>query len=495
MDITGLGLIIITTIIFSLIGIFYTRKKHFTVEDYITSRNKIPLWPATLSLVASAMGAWILFSPAETAATSGIVALIGYALGSASALFIFIWIGHQIRKLMPNGHALTEYAIHRYGKGMYIFVLLITIFYMGVYLTAELTGIAQAAQMAYGIPLIFTAAIIGLGTLAYTVIGGFEVSVFTDKIQSWFIIPLLAVIFIASLFFVGGIDTVIDKTNAVNPELLNFKSFSGLEFALTLIIAIVGAEIFNQGNWQRVYAANSEKTMKKSFLYAGLIVIPIILFAGIFGIFAVDTQTAEVPSVALFTFLIKAAPTWILIAGIVLAIILVMSTTDTLLNGLVSLFTVDIVRLKPQIHEKKILSIARWITVILACFAILIATKGYSVLYLFLIADLVCAAAAFPTILGLFSKKYSGKSAVISTIIGIVAGLLFFPDQSFTKSVVSYLPFFSNIPFLQGNLFYSFLIASLITIVISPIFLYTDKEFDFSKLNENVKTFDQNKNA
>ena len=475
MDMTGIWIILLTTAVFSAIGIIYSIKKHFTVEDYITSRNKIPLVAATLSLVASSMGAWILFSPAETGATSGIAALIGYALGSAGALFIFIMIGKRLRKIMPDGHALTEYALHRYGKWMYAMILLITIFYMGIYLTAELTGIALAVQMAYGIPLIITASIIGIGTLIYTAIGGFNVSVFTDKIQSWFIIPLLAIIFVASLFFVGGIGKVIEKTNSANPELLNFGSIGGIQFGLTLIIAIIGAEIFNQGNWQRVYAAKTESVMSKAFFYAGLIVIPIILFAGIFGLFAVDTNTVENPSVALFSFLINAAPDWVLITGIVLAVILVMSTTDTLINGLVSLFTVDIIRIKPNVDEKRIMSISRWLTVVIAGISILIATRGYSVLYLFLIADLVCAAAAFPTIYGLFAKKYSGKAAFLSSIIGIVAGAFLFPDPSYST----------------GNLFLSFLIAMITPIVISPIFRLFDKEFYFEKLKEKVVSFER----
>ena len=470
MDTTGLGLILLTTAVFSIIGIIYTRKKHISIEDYLTARNSIKLGVLVATLVASAIGSWILFSPPEVGVRAGIIGLIGYALGSASAVWVFAWLGVRIRKLMPSGHTLTEYVLHRFGAGMYVMVLLIMVFYMGVYLTAELTGIAQAADMVFGIPLIITALIVGVGTLSYTAAGGMRASIFTDWVQYWFMLPLIALVLLASVFFLGGFNASISNAEHLAPQLFGLGYIPGIEYGISLIIAIIGAELFNQGNWQRVYAAKTDKEMGRSFIIAGAIIIPIILAVGVFGLFAVGYGTAENPSVALFAFMLKITPKWILFTAMVLGVILVMSTIDTLLNGLVCLFTVDIVRLMPGLKHTKIMSVARWITVAIALIAVIISMKGYSVLYLFLIADLVCAAAAFPTFYGMYSRKFTGSSAIITTIIGIVAGAFLFPDPSFSR----------------GNLLWSFVIAFIVPAILSPIFALFGRKFDFKRLKQRV---------
>ena len=48
-------------------------------------------------------------------------------------------------------------------------------------------------------------------------------------------------------------------------------------------------------------------------------------------------------------------------------------------------------------------------------------------LYLFLIADLVCAAIMFPVFFGMYEKHFSGTSSLLSCLAGLIAGVLFFP--------------------------------------------------------------------
>ena len=50
-------------------------------------------------------------------------------------------------------------------------------------------------------------------------------------------------------------------------------------------------------------------------------------------------------------------------------------------------------------------------------------------LYLFLVADMVCAAVVFPVFFGLYSKRFGGTAALISSIVGLAVGVLFFPTH------------------------------------------------------------------
>jgi Na+/proline symporter len=428
----GIVLIVLTALAFSAAGVVYARRRRPTLDEFITARNSLGVGAAAATLVASGMGAWILFSPAEAAVVGGVSAMIGYGLGSAGALLIFVAVGVRLRRLVSQGHTLTEYVLGRLGKPMYAVVLLTMVFYMAVYLAAELTGIALAAQMTYGVPLIVTASVIGVGTLAYTATGGLPASVFTDRIQTWLIIPLLSVVFVAAIALTADSRPFATLADTA-PELLSLGNRGGIEYGLTLVIAIIGAELFNQGNWQRVYAAESSRTAARAFLVAGVVVMLIVLAMGVFGLLAVAAGAAETPSVAMFTFLLQALPPWVVVVTMVLAVALVMSSMDSLLNGLASLFAVDVTRITGGEADARALRWARWITVALAAAAIAVATRGLSVLYLFLVADLVCVAAAFPTVYGLYSRRLSGWTAVGATLVGAIAGATQFPPPDFSR--------------------------------------------------------------
>ena len=61
---TSLTLVIIISLIFAILGIYHS-KKFKGINNYLTASRNIGLFSLTTSLVASALGAWILFGPAS----------------------------------------------------------------------------------------------------------------------------------------------------------------------------------------------------------------------------------------------------------------------------------------------------------------------------------------------------------------------------------------------------------------------------------------------
>jgi Na+/proline symporter len=241
--------------------------------------------------------------------------------------------------------------------------------------------------------------------------------------------------------------------------------------------------MFHQGFWQRVYTCRDEASLRRGFAAAGIIVIPVIFLAGLLGIMAVGLDVAKEPSVALFSVVLEVMPTWAIVIVLVLALMLVMSSLDTLLNGIASAATSDLARVKPEVRGVSLLRSTRAITVVLVIPAIVIASQGYSVLYLFLIADLVCAAAVFPVFFGLYSKRIGDVAAFASCGAGLVVGALFFPTPDFTPWL--------DIP--QGGKFVvSFGTAlgasALMSVILSALStrVYAGAEYDFSHLRERV---------
>ena len=470
--------------VFLALGIWYVGRRRISVEDFIVSRGTAGTGLATATLVASALGrvdTLPLLPKREP--DYGISALVGYGLGSAAPLLAFIVLGARMRRLMPEGHSVTEFVWHRFGPVMYYFTIGVVIFYMFIFLSAELTIVAKAVNLIGDTPLVITAIVVGLLTVVYTAYGGMRASLFTDRIQFYIIIPLLIVVIIAAVVAVNGLGDVLDKVSDASPELLSPTHGAGIEFGVTLIIAILAAEMFNQGSWQRVYTMRDEGTLRKGFLIAGIVVLPVIFLTGMFGILAVGMDVVEDPSVAMISFVKEVMPFWSVVALLVLGIVLVMSSMDTMLNGITSTVTLDIARNKPDMAGSSLLRSSRAITVVLILPAIFIASKGYSVLYLFLIADLVCAAAIFPVFYGLYSKHLSGTAALISSIVGLIVGALFFPNPDFGA--------WNSIPG-AGRLVISFGAALGVSGVLSIAFglvariMMPEATFDFSRLREKV---------
>lgn len=433
-----LGATALTLAAVTALGLLYSRGRVDTVEDYVSARNSIGSGAMTATLVASSMGAWILLSPAEAgAAFGGLPAVLGYAAGSAIPLLLLVPVGVRIRRLMPEGHSLTEYALVRFGPRMYAYVLVVSMLYMFVFLAAEMTGIAGALAMLADVPLWQTAALIGGFVLAYTVYGGLVATIVTDTVQTLVILPLLAVGFAGALFALGGTGEVHADIATVNAHLLNPGYAAGVEFGVYVVFAVLGAGMLNQGRWQRIYAAEDDATLRRSLVVAAAMSVPLILLSGLFGVAAAGLGFVDGnASVAFFALVDGAFPEWVALVVVVLAVLLVASSADTMFNAIASLVTADLARLVDA--DARTLSLTgRALTVVVAAGAIAIGSQGYSVLALFLTADLLAAATFVPFLYGLYSSRLTETGALASSLAALAVGVAFFPTL---RGVVAAVP-------------------------------------------------------
>jgi len=160
----------------------------------------------------------------------------------------------------------------------------------------------------------------------------------------------------------------------------------------------------------------------------------------------------------------------ILISLIVLifSLCLTISTVDTLLNSISSILIV---------HSKDFLNfqylkdkdLSNVVLFLLSIFCLIIALYQFSVLYLFLLADLICCASVYVIFKGIYQSKIHKFRSLFLIIAGILLGLLFFPSVDFSKSLLIGIIFDKNIfngIFINSLLFWSFLLS-----FIAPILL------------------------
>ena len=467
---TSLSLVIVISLIFTVLGLYHS-KKFKGINNYLTANRDVGLFSLTTSLVASALGAWILFGPAAAATWGGIGAVIGYALGTAFPMIFLIFLGKKIRTEFPKGSSLIEFMRKKFGKSLFKLILLMTIFYMFIFLCAEVTAVAVLINYISGTELWITALIVLLATLTYTLYGGLRASIFTDNIQM-IVISILLLISISYILSNTGNTFSFEFIEQKNPQLLSSSYVPSYTAGLTFFIAVAATNLFHQGNWQRVYAAKNYQTLKQSLLISFFIIIPIVFFMGFTGMVSFSIDPSQRPDLGFFTLLLKEQTRSLSLLIITLGLALTISTVDTLVNAISSLFVVDGKATFDLNKKTDYLKLSKYFIIILSLISFFIASKGFDILYLFLLADLFCCAFVYTVFYSFYNEDVNERTAYSAIVIGLIGGFLLFPFPDFSKSLLVGVLISKELfsPFiLQSLLFLSFIVATFLPAIILKI--------------------------
>ena len=455
-----------------LVGLFFVglgylnSKKIQNKSNYIIGNKDENTFSLTTSLSASALGAWILFGPASAATWGGIGAVIGYAFGTATPMLLLYNFGPKIRKEFSKGLSLTEFIKKRFGLGVLKISLFLILFYLTIFLIAEVTAIAFLINFVSKTPLWITAGITLIICLLYILKGGFKLSIITDKYQ---FIVIAVLIFISAIIILGKLEInsfELIKQNASN--LVNSKYLPNYTAGLTFFIAVAATNLFHQGNWQRVFAAKNNLILKKSLIYSSIIIFIIVFWMGYSGLISLSLNSNVIPDLAFFDLILNNNYI-ITISLLVLALALTLSTIDTLINAISSIFIVNGSQINKSFSGKSVRNKTNYIIIFICILVFILASKGFSILYLFLLADLFCCSAVVTIFYGFFNKNINYRLSYLSIFSALITGLLFFPSTSFQSSILvgNLLPleFFSPIV-ITNLLFISFAAAIIIQILL-----------------------------
>lgn len=395
--------------------------------DFWYSARRSQGWVSLgLSFFASAMGAWVIFAAPEVGILSGWWGTLGYALASSIPFLVVAKLGPEIHQRFPNGFCLTDWVRQRYGRTLQLYVVLISVFYMWIYLVAELTSIGNLIRDMAGLDPLHSLLPVSVFTMLYTSLAGLPASIWTDRLQG-----VIMVIFIVVTVFAcfSGLEIKEGKWGEVSQW--NDKGFESL---VTLILAILGAELFNMGNWQRVYAAESTVALRKGCAFgAGLVFLTMVLF-GVAGMLA-EAQDLSRPESTLvikalaFFDLLSSQPEGIRCLVFALTVSMVASSVDSLQTGLISVLSSDVLNTKLTPGQSLLAGQAFLITCNVP--AIIFAVEGtkdfelgFNIINLFLIADLLAMSIAMPIFMGL-GNLATQNGAFAGCLSGVLMIMLF----------------------------------------------------------------------
>ena len=118
------------------------------------------------------------------------------------------------------------------------------------------------------------------------------------------------------------------------------------------------------------------------------------------------------------------------------------------------------------------------------------APQGFSVLYVFLVADLLGAAIAVPMLTGLYSTRLPGWVVLLASGAGIVIGALFYPRSDLVSPMILTAPNGEQMPWSFGS---ALVVSSAITagVVLLRRLSAPGGEYDFSRLQSDVRLIDE----
>ena len=254
-----------------------------------------------------------------------------------------------------------------------------------------------------------------------------------------------------------------------SPQLISKDYLPNYTAGLTFFIAVACTNLFHQGNWQRVFSAKNNSILKKSLINSSIIIFIIVFWMGYSGLISFSLNSKVTPDLAFFNLILDEKKSLIVVSVLILALSLTLSTIDTLINAISSLLIVNGSQINKMIKGKKIKEKTNFIILFICSIVFIFASRGYSILYLFLLADLLCCAAVVTIFYGFFNKNINPKLAAYSIILGLIFGLLFFPSQNFETSIlVGNLISIDHFSILirTNLLFISFLISLFVPLII-----------------------------
>ncbi len=446
-----IALVVYVSILF-LIGIFASRRIKSMSDFYVGGKN-IGFWAVAFSARATGESGWLLIGLTGMGALAGVSAY-WVVLGELLGVFVsWFFMAKKFKRRTDRYESITvpDYLESHFKAKTHrlriIAASILSIFVI-IYVSSQLdaTGIAFESLMDINY---YWGVLIGFViVLIYIFIGGFVAVVWSDLFQGllmFFGLVLLPIVVLSSMDYTGGI---IAGLHAIDPSLTSV--WGGNQDVWMNIFTILGFSMIGLGFlgspqvYVRFMSVKSEAEIDKGKWVAIAFTLLTDAAAVTIGLLArlLFTESGQDPEAV---FGVGAADVLnvmtqnflpLLLVAVFVAIVLsaIMSTIDSLLVIASSAIVRDFYQkiFRPDLKDKELTKISRWVTLIMAVIALIIAvimavvSPDRQVFWVIIFGWSGIAAAFCPVIiLSLFWKGYTERGAIASMITGFLCVPLF----------------------------------------------------------------------
>ncbi|NMC57755.1 MAG: sodium:solute symporter family protein [Eubacteriaceae bacterium] len=462
-----IALIIVIIYMFSLLFVSWwstKRQKEGGSNSFLFADQMLNKWLIAVMIAGLAVGGASTIGVAQKAYTGGMSAGWYDAAWAAGALFSGIFLAQKIRN--STFKTVNEMWGRVFGEGFRTLSVIIQFCILLVIVALQI--VAGGAVLTALLPQYFTMPIALIVSAAMflliAVVGGLWAASLSNIINMIVIYVGIILGVIAAIKGFGGLASI----NAALPAGISgdgshwYNLFSGMGYAVVLawFVTMILQASPNATIIQTTIAAKNPKEARSGVILAAIMMIPAGFISAMFGIIAaakfpgLANSALALPSVV--TAAIPPVIAGFLLSGLWAADV---STATGLMVSLGTMGTKDIVvkYFAKNMSDKKQLVLSRWLIVLCAIAAYILATKVTSVLSALMAALTMFAPyAILMTAMFVFPKTVKKSSAWMTFIVG---GIFFILSQFFVKSLA-----------IAHQPIYTVFIVSIVTFILCAVF-------------------------
>lgn len=469
--------IVVAAYILILIGIGFwvsIRQKNSEDGNLFLAGNSLNWTSIGFTMWGTNVGPSMLIASASIGYTTGVVAgnFAWYA-------FIFIFLLAVVfapRYRWAKVQTLPEFMGKRFGdttRSILAWYTIVTILISWLSLTLFAGGIL--IQQMLGIPMWLSIIVLIIIAAFFTIAGGLKAIAYTNVFQMVLLIVVSLALTITGVVEVGGVQALIEKTPEHYWNLLLPSDDANYPWhAILLGYPVMGVWFWctDQSMVQSVLAAKNSKHEQRGANFTAwlkILDVPLFILPGILCfILYPELQNPDQAYMTMVTNMFPEGMTGLVMAVLIAALV---STIDSALNALSTVFTMDVYvkKYKPHATGKQVIKIGRLVTVFGAIIAIFItlainSIKGLNLFDIFQsILGFIAPPMAVVFLFGVLWKKTTTKAAnfilLFGTFISLSVGVLYL--WVFPAATYSFWPHFLMLSF------YLFVFLSILIIVIS----------------------------
>jgi len=267
-----------------MIGISYlvSRRQHSS-EDFLLAGRKVSGGLTFGTTVATMIGTGTSMGAVGFAYTHGWSGML-YGIGGAVGILLTAWWFAPLRQMrfMTMSEELSYYVgANRWVKnGSAVLIFLASLGWLG----AHIIGGALYLSWAIGIEMFYAKLLIALAFTFYVMIGGYKAVVWTDSLMAIVLFSGFLLMSYFALESVGGLSSVWQSviTAQQKGQMKQMELLPAISLSAVVAVGVLATPSFRQ----RIYSGRSVQSVRRSFVFAGVLYLLFAALPALIGISA-----------------------------------------------------------------------------------------------------------------------------------------------------------------------------------------------------------------
>ncbi len=271
----------------------HSRRKQKDANDYILAGSNIGMVLGFMTFAATLFSTFTLMGMPDFFRVHGIGAWIFLAVSDGGMVFLIVWFGYSLRKKVSEkgfrgvGGLMSSSFQNKTAGFVYFFGVFV---FLIPYVAIQIRGVAIFLNAVFpeAFPAWAWSLMIVVTLLIYSEIGGLKGIMYADFMQAAILMTVVWIIAVTCVSYLGGIKSMFDQVEAIQPALLSTPGPKGLfnfQFLVASFLAILFIPVTQPQLTTRLVVMKDLKAMHRMAVAVGTFAILILIPTCIIGMY------------------------------------------------------------------------------------------------------------------------------------------------------------------------------------------------------------------